>query len=100
MKKNLIYILLIGSLISSNRIFAGKTSFKERTEQWLQHSENNLRGDGNDENNGDGWIPGGGTSPDDPTIERDGPVGDFLPLLVGFSIIYGIYISGKKKKKV
>jgi hypothetical protein len=99
MKKNLIYILLIGTLISSDCVFAEKTNFKERTEQWLQHSEKNLRGDGNGGEENDGWISPG-TTPEDPEGLNDVPVGDFLPLLAGFSLIYGFYISGKKKKKV
>jgi hypothetical protein len=97
MKKILIYSLLIGAMFSSNGVFAEKNNFKERTEQWLQHSEGNLRDDSG--SSGDGWIPGG-TEPENPIIVQNEPIGDFLPLLVGFSIIYGIYISGKKKEEV
>jgi hypothetical protein len=102
MKKSFIYILLIGALISNDRILAGRTSFKERTEQWLQQAEKNpgmLQAPG-----GGGWIPGdtdpgGDNGVKDPEKE-DVPIHDFLPLLVGFSLIYVLYIFDKKKKRV
>jgi hypothetical protein len=95
MKTRFIYILLAGLLLSNSWATAQKTSFKERSEQWLQQSNNS-----SDESGGDGWInPGDTEEPENPTMQR-APVGDFLPLLVGLGLIYGVYIFVKKKKRV
>ena len=43
--------------------------------------------------------PGGGTGTPDDGQETGSPVGDALPILIGLALIYGVYISLKRRKR-
>jgi hypothetical protein len=79
MKAKIIAILLINILLSV-QLFAARTSFKERTENWLKQSESVAERPGITE-------PG---SPDTPGAPRNLPVGDALLPLLLLSLVYGI----------
>jgi hypothetical protein len=83
MKANKFYILLISMLLST-QLFAGPNTFKERSESWLQQSENGGAGTGTDRPG----IGGDDKSPDSPGIQEL-PVGDALVPILLFALAYG-----------
>ncbi|KAA6302215.1 MAG: hypothetical protein EZS26_001575 [Candidatus Ordinivivax streblomastigis] len=98
MQKIKLYLIAIALLWVSGPVFAfgNRTGFKERNEQWLQHSSSGgLRGDSDPD------IPGGTDPPiSTPDVERDGAVGDALPWLIALGLFYGLRISAVKAKKI
>ncbi|KAA6302757.1 MAG: hypothetical protein EZS26_000927 [Candidatus Ordinivivax streblomastigis] len=89
MKKNVI-ILIIVALFSCFSVYAERSSFRDRTEQWLQPAEasSSLRSSGN-------GLIGGENPPQSPNLDPT-PVGDALPIII---LLAGIYIMVIKRKK-
>jgi hypothetical protein len=80
--------IMLACLVWVIQASAGKTTFKDRTENWLQRTETNGSGrPGIDEDTPKPDVPG-----------APGPIGDAIVWLFASSLVYGVYLYRKKKK--
>ena len=92
--------IVLSSPVSAERgTFNKRETIKDRNENWLANPPKNIIG-------GEGAFRSSGRpdlgnrdveEPNDPYIKPSpDPIGDALPILLGFGLIYGVYLKQRK----
>jgi hypothetical protein len=89
MTQKKLYIIAICFILSVHA-FAGRTTFKEQSDNWLKQTEGNA--------NGRPGIGGNTPEPTPPIAPQATPIGDTGWILLSGALAYGIYVFGKKQK--
>jgi hypothetical protein len=90
MKNKCIFILGLGLFLAGQSLFATSTTFRERSENWLQSSPEYVNGPG-------GGRTGGEEASDDDVMVGLSPVGDAL--WVVFALVGAYAVTRRKRVK-